>query len=465
MADIGTPANPLRVAIIGSGPGGFYTASHLQKQTQLSVAIDMFEKLPTPFGLVRAGVAPDHQKDKSVTRTFDRSARMASFRFFGNVAFGTHLSLDDLRRHYHQVVFATGAQTSRALGIPGEDAKGSHSATDFVAWYNGHPEFADRHFDLGAEHVAIVGLGNVAIDVARVLCKSADELASTDIADYALEALRASRVKTVYVLGRRGPAQAAFTPAEIRELGEIAGTDVQVLPEEARLDEVSRLALERSGDKYAAMNAEIIHALSQWQAEGRDRKLIIRFMVSPTEILADASGRVNAIRIVRNESYLGSDGTVRARATDQYETLPVELVFRSVGYRGVAPPGVPYDESSGVIPNIEGRVIDASGRPIAGLYTVGWIKRGPSGVIGTNKTDARETVRCMIDDAMAGQCFVPALPDLESVRTLVESRQPKMVTYDSWRELDEIEIHKGVVAERPRVKFTDVDEMLRVLER
>jgi ferredoxin--NADP+ reductase len=465
MADIGTPAHPLRVAIIGSGPAGFYTVSHLQKQVGLAVAIDMFEKLPTPFGLVRAGVAPDHQKDKSVTRTYDRSAGESNFRFFGNVAFGTHLHLDDLRRHYHQVVFATGAQSDRALDIPGEDAIGSHPATDFVAWYNGHPDFADRRFDLGAHSVAIVGLGNVAVDVARVLCRSPDELAATDIADYALEALRESRVRTVYLLGRRGPAQAAFAPEEIRELGELVGTDVDVRPDEALLDAVSRAELERSGDKRAASNAAIVHALSQWQAQGRERTLIIRFMVSPTEILTDDAGRVKAIRIVRNESYLGADGSVRSRATDRYETLPVELVFRSVGYRGVALPGVPYDASAGVIPNIAGRIVDAAGNPIAGLYAVGWIKRGPSGVIGTNKIDARETVNAMIEDVAAARCLAPSAPDLESAQALVHARQPRAVTYVDWRELDEIEIRRGVAAERPRVKFTDVEEMLRVLER
>jgi ferredoxin--NADP+ reductase len=465
MSDIGSPANPLRVAIIGSGPAGFYTVSHLHKQTGLAVAIDMFEKLPTPFGLVRAGVAPDHQKDKSVTRAYDRTADAASFRFFGNVAFGSHLGLDDLRRHYHQIVFATGAQSDRALGIPGENAIGSHSATDFVAWYNGHPDFADRRFDLGVRSVAIIGLGNVAIDVARVLCKSAAELGSTDIADHALEALRGSRVRTVYVLGRRGPAQAAFTPEEIQELGNIASTDVQIRPEEAQLDEVSRAALERSPDRSGARNAELIRELSQWQAEGRERTLIIRFMVSPTAILTDDAGKVTGIRIVRNESWLGPDGSVRSRATDQHETLPVELVFRSVGYRGVALPGVPYDAERGVIPNVAGRVVAAAGQQVTGLYVVGWIKRGPSGVIGTNKTDAKETVACMLEDALAGRQLSPPEPGLGSVEALIRARQPRAVTYQNWHELDEIELQKGLVADRPRVKFTDVEEMLRVLER
>jgi ferredoxin/flavodoxin---NADP+ reductase len=465
MSDIGSSANPLRVAVIGSGPAGFYTVSHLQKQAGITVAIDMFERLPTPFGLVRAGVAPDHQKDKSVTRIYDRSAAAPSFRLFGNVEFGADLTIEDLRDHYHQVVFATGAQSDRPLGIPGEDAVGSHPATDFVAWYNGHPDFAGHRFDLDAESVAIIGLGNVAIDVARILCKGADELATTDIADYALDALRHSRVKTVYVLGRRGPAQAAFTPDEIGEIGRLSGTDVRIRLDEAELDPLSRQALEASGDRNAAKNVEIVLDMAQWQARGHDRQLIIRFMVSPTEIVADAAGRVTAIRIVRNETFLGPDGAVRSRPTDQQEVLPVQLVFRSVGYRGVALPGVPFDAAGGIIPNAAGRVLDGDARPVPGMYVVGWIKRGPSGVIGSNKTDARETVACMVEDMAAGRCFGPADPRPDAIDALVRERQPRVVTYDHWRTIDDIELDRGTAAGRPRVKFTDVAEMLRILER
>jgi ferredoxin/flavodoxin---NADP+ reductase len=471
MSHKGTRTNPLRVAIIGSGPAGFYTVSHLQKQAGLTVETDMFERLPTPFGLVRAGVAPDHQKDKTVTRGYEKSAAAASFRLFGNVEFGTHLTLDDIRGHYHQVVFATGAQSDRALGIPGEDAIGSHSATDFVAWYNGHPDFADRHFDLGADSVAIIGLGNVAIDVARMLCKSPDELCTTDIADYALEALRHSRIRTVYILGRRGPAQAAFTPPEISELRALSGIDVYVRSDEAELDPLSRSALETSGDRTAAKNAEIVLELAQWRVKSRDRQngrqrqLIIRFMVSPVEIVADQAGKVAAIRIVRNETYLCDDGTVRSRPTGHQEILPVQMVFRSVGYRGVALAGVPYDPAIGVIPNAKGRVLDANGDPIAGMYAVGWIKRGPSGVIGTNKIDARETVACMVADAAAGRCFDPADPRPGAIAALIGARQPQVVAYEHWRALDDIELDRGAAAGRPRVKFTEIAEMLRALER
>jgi ferredoxin/flavodoxin---NADP+ reductase len=465
MPDLGTSTNPLRVAIIGSGPAGFYTVSNLRKQLDLTVEMDMFERLPTPFGLVRAGVAPDHQKDKTVTRAYEKSADTASFRLFGKVEFGKHLTLDDLRRHYHQVVFATGAQSDRALGIPGEHAIGSHPATDFVAWYNGHPDFAGHAFDLSAESVAIVGLGNVAVDVARMLCKSADELSTTDIADHALEALRASHVKTVYILGRRGPAQAAFTPTEISELGALTGTEVRIRRDEAKLDPLSHSALEASGDRTAAKNVEIVLELAQWQATGRGRQLIIRFMVSPTEILTDESGRVAAIRIVRNETFLGPDGSIRTRPTDQQEVLPVQLVFRSVGYRGVALPDVPYDAAAGVIPNALGRVLGAHAEPVAGLYAVGWIKRGPSGVIGTNKTDARETVACMVEDARAGRCLDPEDPRPEAVSALLHERQPRVLSYEHWRALDDLEVARGAAAGRPRVKFTEIAEMLRILER
>ncbi len=465
MSAIGTSSNPLRVAIIGSGPAGFYTVGNLLKQERLVVEIDMFEKLPTPFGLVRAGVAPDHQKDKSVTRAYDKSAASLSFRFYGNVEFGNHLHLDDLRRHYHQVVFATGAQDDRSLNIPGEDAIGSHPATDFVAWYNGHPDYANHEFDLEATSVAIIGLGNVAIDVARMLCKSVDELAVTDMADHALAALRTSKIKTVTILGRRGPAQAAFTPEEIREIGALRHTDVVVRADEARLDDASRSALATSADRNAEKNVEIINAFSQWLSADRDKQLNIRFMVSPTEILTDSSNHVAGIRIVKNESFLGSDGTVRVRATDAEEILPVQMVFRSVGYRGVPLPEVPFDASAGVIPNVSGRVIDFEKKPVNGLYVVGWIKRGPSGVIGSNKTDAKETVNGMIEDVASGRCFVPSHPDAASAFSLVASRQPRLVDFHHWRQLDDVEVRNGLAAERPRIKFTNVDDMLRVLER
>ena len=330
MANVGSESNPLRVAVVGSGPAGFYTVSNFFKQKDLNVQIDMYDRLPTPFGLVRAGVAPDHQKDKSVTRAYDKSADSPNFRFFGNVEYGTHLSLEDLSKHYHQVMFTTGSPFDNNLGIPGEDLGGSHSATEFVAWYNGHPDFANHSFDLSQESVAIVGIGNVAMDVARILCKTYDELAITDIADHALEALKESKVKNVYILGRRGPAQAAFTPPEIKEMGEFADADVNVLPAEAALDDISAKLLE-DGDRNMKKNVETISEYADRPNAGKSRQLHIRFLVSPTELMGEG-GQVSAMKLVKNELVQRDNGSVGPRATDQEETIPVGLVFRSVGY-------------------------------------------------------------------------------------------------------------------------------------
>ncbi len=465
MAQLGTTGNPLRVAIIGSGPAGFYTVSNFLKHEDMVVEMDMYERLPTPFGLVRAGVAPDHQKYKTVTKGYDKSANVSSFRFFGNVEYGKHVKLEDLQRYYHQVIFATGAQSDRSLGIPGEDLKGSHSATDFVAWYNGHPDYADYQFDLGCEAVAIVGLGNVAVDVARILCKTPDELGATDMADYAVEALRHSQVKTVYILGRRGPAQAAFTPPEIREMGELEDADVHVPRDEAELDTLSREAMEASGDRNAVKNVQAIQEYAQRETQGKNKQLIIRFLVSPVEIIGDDQGRVSAMKIVRNEISRDDKGRIGARPTEQTETLPVGLVFRSVGYRGVPLPEIPFDESAGTIPNVSGRVTDLAGTVQEGIYVAGWIKRGPSGVIGTNKVDAKDTVESMVEDAKAGKTFSPEKSGVDDALALVRSRQPDLVTYSDWRKIDEVELERGRESKRPRVKFTNVPDFLSVLER
>ncbi len=466
MEPIGTASNPLRVAVVGAGPAAFYAAEHLMKQPDLVAEVDMFDKLPTPFGLVRGGVAPDHQKIKSVTKVYDKVAARPGFRFFGNVAFGRDVSLDDLRRHYHQVFFATGAQTDRSLGVPGEELQGSHSATEFVAWYNGHPEYRHLTFDLSQERVAVVGVGNVAVDVCRILCRTPEELAQTDIADYALEALRHSRVKEVYMLGRRGPAQAAFSNPEIKELGEMEDADVFTLPEEVALDALSRAELERNPDRTVSKNVELMQALAQAQPSGKSKRLVIRFLVSPVEISGDADGRVAGVRIVRNELYDAGDGRLRPRATDCFEDLPVGLVFRSVGYLGVPLPGVPFDEKKGTILNDTGRVLDpATRQPLTGVYAGGWIKRGPSGVIGTNKACSVETVGCMLEDLARGAVLAPAAPSAEAAEQLVRSRQPHVFTFEDWQRIDALETERGTAAGRPRVKFTCVEDMLEALGR
>ena len=301
MAEIGTAKNPLRVAIIGSGPAGFYTVSNFLKKKELVVEFDMYDRLPTPFGLVRAGVAPDHQKDKSVQKAYDKSAQLPNFRFFGNVEYGTDITLEDLKKHYHQVMFSTGAPFDRNLGVPGEDLDGCFSATEFVAWYNGHPDFAERQFDLSQENVVIVGVGNVAMDVARMLCKTHDELSVTDVADHALVALKNSKVKNVYILGRRGPAQAAFTPPEIKELGEFEDADVTVPFEEAKVDAASLALIEN--DKNALKNINFISEYADRRMEGKSRLLTIRFLVSPVDLIGE-DGKVKAVKVVKNLSLI-----------------------------------------------------------------------------------------------------------------------------------------------------------------
>ncbi len=461
MAVVGSKDNPLRVAIIGAGPAGFYTVSNLVKKKDLHVKMDMFERLPTPFGLVRAGVAPDHQKDKSVVRAYAKSANHPDFRFFGNVEYGKHIHLDDLKAHYHQVVFTTGAPVDRDLGIPGEDLAGCHSATEFVAWYNGHPDFADRQFDLEQESVAIVGIGNVAMDVARILCKTWEELAETDMADHALEALKHSKVRNVYLLGRRGPAQAAFTPPEIKEMGELPDADVTVPEAEAALDPVSLRAMEAGPDRNVEKNVAFIREYAGRQPTGKRRLLTIRFLVSPVE-LQGTDGRVERVRLARNEMYEAGDGSIRARPTDETEELPAGLVFRSVGYRGAPLPDVPFRDDWGVIINDRGRIQSEDGRPLRGMYTAGWIKRGPTGVIGTNKTCAQETVNCMVEDLEAGVYFDCDEGAGDSMENLVRERQPAFVSYADWEKIDAAEVARGEAENRPRVKFTRIEDMLAV---
>ncbi len=457
---VGTTELPLRVAIIGSGPSGFYAAEHLQKQADLTIEIDMFDRLPTPYGLVRGGVAPDHQKIKSVTKVYDRIAQKPGFRFYGNVEYGTDLTMADLQQHYHAVIFAVGAQTDRQLGIPGEDLPGSHAATEFVAWYNAHPDYQDREFNLDAESVAVIGLGNVAMDVVRILARTPRELHETDIADYALEALRDNQVKRIYVLGRRGPAQSAFTNPEIKELGEMEDAEVIVAPDEVDLDEHSRAYIESGEDRTARRNVEILTDYAQQGPQGKKCQIIMRFLVSPVEIIGMDS--VEAIKVVKNELYATESGSLRPRATNEYEILPVQLVFRSVGYRGVALPDVPFYDRWGTIPNDKGRVLTEheSGVPVTGNYVVGWIKRGPSGVIGTNKPDSVETVMMLLEDVQADKLFDPTQPERQAMEQRLHDRGVTYVTYEDWLLLDKLEQENGAAVKRPRVKFSQVADML-----
>ena len=460
---LGTQERPLRVAVVGAGPAGFFTVEALLKASDLACSIDMFNRLPTPYGLVREGVAPDHQSIKKVTAKYDRIAEKPNVRYFGNVTFGVDVDRDDLLRHYHQVVYAVGAQSDRPLGVPGEDLDGSHAATEFVAWYNGHPDFVDRTFDLSHERAVVVGNGNVAVDVARILVTHPEELAATDIADHALDALRRSRVREVVMLGRRGPAQGKFTSVELKELGRLHGVDVVVDPADLELDPAS--AAEAKGSRVAKRNLEILRELASREAEGSGRRLVLRFLASPTEILA-ADGRVGAVSVERNRLVPTANGTVRSEGTGKIDTLDAGLVLRSVGYQGVPLPGVPFDPDRHLIPNQAGRVLDGpGGSVIPGEYVAGWIKRGPSGIIGTNKPDAVETVAAMLEEARRGGTRVPERPEPGAVTEVLKSRGVRYVTFEDWRKLDEFETMEGQAQGRPRVKVVRVERMLEIMGR
>jgi ferredoxin--NADP+ reductase len=460
---VGTADQPLRVAIIGSGPSGFYAADRLQKEKELVVEIDMFERLPTPYGLVRGGVAPDHPKIKSVEKVYEKIAVQPNFRFYGHVNFGTDITRQELLQHYHAIIYAVGAQTDRELNIPGETLAGSYSATEFVGWYNGHPDYRHYEFNLTQESAAVIGVGNVAMDVARILASTTDELRVTDIADYALEALAQSKVREIYVLGRRGPAQVAFTNPEIKELGELHDAEVVVAPNEVMIDAYSQEYLDTSRDRTAVNNVEILKRYSQQPLQGKQRKIIFKFLVSPTEI--QGADHVEGLKIVHNVLARRSDGSISPRATDQTEVLPVGLVFRSVGYRGVGLPDVPFDDISATIPNAHGRVLNTpGGKQMIGDYAVGWIKRGPNGIIGTNKPDAVETVEKLLEDLRYDKLNMPADPSRAGVDTVLASRHVRVVTFADWQKLDQLEVQRGAECDRPRLKFTDVETMLNALE-
>lgn len=449
---------PFRVAVVGAGPSGFYAADALLKGLD-DVSIDLIDRLPTPFGLVRYGVAPDHQKIKSVTKMYDRTLQDERVRFLGNVEYGRDLTHEDVRSYYDAVIYTVGASADRSLDIPGEDLAGSLSATEFVAWYNGHPDFEHRLDRVHARRVAVVGMGNVAVDVTRILAKSADELRETDIADHALEVLQESPVTDIYMLGRRGPAQGKFTTKELRELGELMNADIVVDPAEAEPDAASLASIE--GEPALKKNLEVIRDFAQKPLKGKPRRVHLRFLVSPVEILGES--RVEAIKLERNRLERSGSGYLNAVGTGEFETLPVEMVLRSVGYRGVRLPGVPFDERHSVIPNDRGQVLHAPGGvPVAGEYVAGWIKRGPSGVIGTNKADALETVTTLLE--RQGDSPLPTDPNKwpEAVNELLEGKGVGYVTVDHWQALDAHELGLGKAQGRPRVKVVSVAQMLEL---
>ena len=462
MSKIGTEENPLRVAIVGAGPSGFYAAEHILKGDGLHAQVDLFDRLPTPFGLVRGGVAPDHPKIKSVIRVYEKTAARDGFRFFGNVKISHDLEVEDLERLYHAIVFTVGCETDRQLGIPGEDLPGSHAATAFVGWYNSHPDYADDEFDLSSERAVVIGNGNVAMDVARMLALTDHELRQTDTADHAIEALDAKQIREIVVLGRRGPVQAAFTNPEIKELGEMEDADVVVDPAEVELDPASKAFVESDeADKTTRVNYETLKEFSERKPEGKKQRIVLRFLASPVEIKGD--GKVESIVVGRNE-LVEEDGSLRAKDTGEREELECGLVLRSVGYTGIPIEGVPFDQSRGLILNEGGRILDShdAGHK-TGHYTAGWIKRGPSGVIGTNKKDALETVQHLLADVEAEQLLNPENPDPVAVEDLLREKGVRYVSFEDWQAIDQAEVGRGEPHGRPRVKFVRVEEMLETV--
>jgi ferredoxin/flavodoxin---NADP+ reductase len=444
----------LRVAVAGSGPAAFYATGALLASEDPPVEVDMIERLPTPWGLVRLGVAPDHPQLKSVSRAFEKIAARPGFRFLGNVEVGRDVTHDELASLYDAVIYAVGSQTDRRLGIPGEDLPGSWAATELVAWYNGHPDFQHLEFDLSVERAVVVGNGNVALDVARMLALTREELAPTDATDAAIEAIVGSGIREIIVLGRRGPVQAAWTSTELHEMGELAGADVLLAPSELELDRASEAELE-AGSNIVKRNIEILREFATHARSGKPRVVRLRFRASPVAILGEE--RVEAVEIVRNRLEADANGAVRAVGTDEREVVPCGIVFRSVGYHGVGVPGAPFDERAGTMPNDDGRVLAEDGTPIPGLYCAGWIKRGPTGVIGTNKKDATETVEHVLEDARAGRLPTRSSDNLDA---LLAERAVDVVTYSGWEAIDAVERARGEPHGRPRVKLASWDELL-----
>ena len=452
-------SRPYHVAIVGAGPSGYFAASALLKAFQpdsdpegRDVRVDMLEMLPTPWGLVRSGVAPDHPKIKSISAQFEKTALDPRFRFFGNIAIGDHVHSTELAAKYDAVIYAIGAQADRPLNIPGEDLPGSVAAVDFVGWYNAHPHFEAMTPDLSGSRAVVIGNGNVALDVARILVSDPTLLGVTDIADHALDSLHGQGVEEVVVIGRRGPLQATFTTLELRELKDLeAMTDVDVIIDPADFTDISDADLHDAG-RIVQHNVKVMRGYADTAPQDAKRRIVFRFRTSPIEIKGD--GRVESIVLGRNELVTGADGRVVARDTGTREELPAQLVIRAVGYRGVATPGLPFDEKSGTIPHTDGRIDGSTNE-----YVVGWIKRGPSGVIGSNKKDSADTVDTLLADLRDA---APRDTDSEELVRWLLSRQPTLVTDDHWQLIDAHERSSGEPHGRPRVKLTSVAELLRI---
>jgi ferredoxin/flavodoxin---NADP+ reductase len=461
MEHLATSARPLRIALIGAGPAGFYAAEKLLKQPDIVLTIDIFNRFPTPFGLVRDGVAPDHQSIKAVIRVFDKILVDPRVHFFGNVTYGVDIHHKEVKQFYDQIIYAVGAQADRRMGIPGEELPNNFPAISFVGWYNGHPDYRDLPIDLSCERAVVVGNGNVAMDVTRILVMSPDTLLKTDIADHALEKLRESKIREVVVLGRRGAAQAAFTTPEIKELGKLEGVDVIVDPHNIELDPTSQVEIEE--DRTAKANLECLHAYATRTQHTTPRRITMRFLASPVEIVG-VNGRITAMRIERNELVVDSNGGLRSKGTGTFEIIEAGLVMRSIGYRSVPIEGVPFDHATSTINNIAGQVVHPNtGEVIPGEYVVGWAKRGPTGLIGNNKPDSAATVEAMLADLPMLHGISDDHHDLSQVVAFLSERGIDYVTYQDWKMLDQYEVACGVMQGRPRVKVTTVPEMMAVI--
>ncbi len=450
------PHHRYHVAVVGSGPSGFFAAASLLNAAEIEVAVDMLEMLPTPWGLVRSGVAPDHPKIKSISKQFEKTAEHPRFRFFGNVVVGDHVEAGELAERYDAVIYAVGAQSDRALNIPGEELPGSVAAVDFVGWYNAHPNFEEMAPDLSGARAVVIGNGNVALDVARILITDPGALAATDIADHALESLLPRGVEEVVILGRRGPLQTAFTTLELRELTDLEGVDVIVDP--AQLEGITDEDAAAVG-KVCKNNIKVLRDYAGREPRPGHRRMVFRFLTSPIEIKGD--DKVEAIVLGRNELVTDESGRVSARDTGEREELPVQLVVRSVGYRGLPTPGLPFDDKSATIPNSGGRVQGSRNE-----YVVGWIKRGPTGVIGTNKKDSQDTVDTLLADlaALTEREEVSDFPEdhADQLADWLASRQPKLVTSAHWELIDRFEREAGEPHGRPRVKLPSLAKLLHI---
>ncbi len=456
MNSISSENKPLEVAIIGSGPSGYYAAQSLFG-SEKKINITMFDRLPTPYGLVRGGVAPDHQKIKNVIRVYEKISISPGFQFIGNVLVGKDISIDDLRNNFHATIFACGAETDRKLGIPGEDLQGSHTATAFVGWYNGHPDYRDLSFDLSQEIAVVVGQGNVAADVSRILSKTADELKQTDIADHALQQLAESKIKEIHVIGRRGPVQAKFTPEELKEFGELEDCNPVVDSSTLQLNEASQKELESPEGRTNVKNFAVFKDFANRDLTKKNRSCFFRFLEGPIELMG--TERLEGILLAKN-SLIGDPFKQRAEKTGETVEQKCGILFRSIGYNGIPIEGVPFDEKEGIFPNDKGRLLD-NGSVVNGVYVTGWIKRGPSGIIGTNKPDSVETVNCLLEDI---EKIDGEKSGNSGIMKILSEKQITSVNYDGWKKIDEAEVKRGEPKGKPREKFTRIEEMLDIIK-